>query len=74
MSRQAWSHSAQAQAVDKVVATDEQTGETRVSNWTLRLSKDHQDVQAEEILIRQVADEEFFAVWLSSAPEQVRVP
>ncbi|MFJ4013415.1 hypothetical protein [Streptomyces sp. NPDC090026] len=40
------------------------------SHWTLRLSKDHQDVHAEEILIRQVADEEFFAVWLSSAPER----
>ncbi|CAL9611562.1 hypothetical protein SUDANB145_05629 [Streptomyces sp. enrichment culture] len=37
MSRQAWSHSAQAQAVDKVVVTDEQTGETRVGTVTAEI-------------------------------------
>ncbi|MEU9744286.1 DUF6193 family natural product biosynthesis protein [Streptomyces niveus] len=39
------------------------------SHWTLRLSKDQQDVQSEEILIRPAADEEGFDVWSSSAPE-----
>ncbi|MFE3579972.1 DUF6193 family natural product biosynthesis protein [Streptomyces vinaceus] len=42
------------------------------SHWTLRLAKDHNDADADQILLRRRQDDDVYTLWSSSDPEQRR--